>query len=127
MVECRGKRLRWFFTTHLCSFGRRLELSPTSVWSKAWLGHACALTGRREITLRIVSELEELSRRVYVRPYCFALLHVGLNNLDLAFEWLHKGYEERDVWLAFIKCDCNFDKIQSDARFTQLCRNLGLE
>ena len=54
-------------------------------------------------------------------------VHVGLNNLDLAFEWLHKGYEERDVWLAFTKCDCNFDRIQSDARFTQLCRNLGLE
>jgi hypothetical protein len=64
---------------------------------------------------------------MYVRAYLLAVVHVALGRMDETFAWLRKSHEERDVWLGWIKCDPNFDQIQTDPRFVELWRSLGLD
>lgn len=118
---------RGLFQKGIHAFEQVLAFPPTGAWSQAWLGHTYALLGQPERAARILAELQQLSQRTYVRAYLFAVLHLALGQLDQTFEWLQKSYEERDVWLGWIKCDYNFDKVQSDPRFVQLWRSLGLE
>jgi DNA-binding winged helix-turn-helix (wHTH) protein len=92
----------------------------------AALSHAHASSGNREEALRNLCELEEASRRRQVSPYWMSIVHAGLAANDLAFKWLEKAFEERDVWLVWMKVDPRFDPIRSDARFSRALQRLGL-
>jgi hypothetical protein len=51
-----------------------------------------------------------------------ARIHLGLGEIDKAFEWLRKGIEERSYWIVFLKMDPVYDEIRSDPRFVNLLR-----
>ena len=58
----------------------------------------------------------------YTASPMIALIHLGLGEIDEAFEWLRKGIEERSFWTVFLKMDPVYDEIRSDPRFTDLLR-----
>src|SRR5262249_39853039 len=62
---------------------------------QALLARAYALVGERTKALRILGTLMEMSRRTYVSPFDLAVVHAGLDEQTLAFEWLEKAYEQR--------------------------------
>lgn len=46
---------------------------------------------------------------------------------DKAFEWLEKGYEEREGQdLTLLKFDPSFKNLRSDPRFPEILRKIGL-
>ena len=58
----------------------------------AGLGHAYAISGRREEALKLLSQMEEQFRQGRpIRPTSFAIIYAGLNDRDKAFEWLEKA------------------------------------
>src|SRR5262249_53393284 len=67
------------------------------------LGYAYAMSGRRDDALRMLAELEELSKRGYVPATLRALIYIGLGEKDQAFAWLDKAYAERDWRLQGLK------------------------
>jgi len=102
---------------------RQLEAIP---WVLGWLGHAYAVAGRRDEALKLLDELKERSERQYVMPYSIALVYAGLGDRDRAFEWLEKGYAERDEQLCMLKVDHGFDGLRADPRFADLLRRMNL-
>ena len=46
---------------------------------------------------------------------------------DLALEWLEKAYEDRDVWLVWLKVEPRFDSLRSNTRFHNLLSKLRLD
>ena len=58
--------------------------------------------------------------------YDLAVVYVGLNDTEQAFDWLQKAHMERSGGLLQIKADVIFDPIRSDERFKSLLRSLGL-
>jgi TolB-like protein/Flp pilus assembly protein TadD len=93
---------------------------------KAHLGYALALAGRRVEAERIIEELKELARGRYVSSYYFAMIYVGLNEVDHAFACLERAYEERSGFMAFIKVEPLLDPLRSDPRFASLEHRIGL-
>jgi TolB-like protein/Tfp pilus assembly protein PilF len=93
---------------------------------KAELGHAYAVSGRRDEALKILGELKLLAKRQYVSPYGMAILHVGLGEKDQAFEWLEKSRAERERWMVTLKVAPVLDPLRSDPRFADLVRRVGL-
>ncbi|MBA2527009.1 MAG: protein kinase [Pyrinomonadaceae bacterium] len=89
------------------------------------LGYAYAKSGDKDEARKSLAELKELSKRHYVTPYFIAMIYAGLDEKDEAFAWLEKAYQERSVWLIWIKMDPMVDGLRSDARFTDLMRRLG--
>jgi TolB-like protein/Flp pilus assembly protein TadD len=52
------------------------------------LGYAYARVGRRGEALKILAELDELSKTNYLPPQERAIIYLGLDNRDAAFVWL---------------------------------------
>ena len=70
----------------------RLDGQPEAL---AQLGHVYASSGRPADARRVLSDLEQLSRKRYVSAYNFAVLHAGLGERDEAFRWVNKVAEDR--------------------------------
>ena len=90
------------------------------------LAYCYAASGRRGDAEKLLNELEELSKRSYVSPVSFALVHVGLGRVEETFEWLEKGYAERALLLPFISLDSPYEPLRSDPRFADLLRRMGV-
>jgi tetratricopeptide (TPR) repeat protein len=108
------------------AFQNAIPLSGDSPDEAASLGHAYALSGKRDEALKILRELMQQSRRKYISPTVIAMLCGALGEKDQAFEWLDKAYDERDSILVLIKVEPLFEPLRSDARFTDLLRRVGL-
>ena len=93
----------------------------------AALGHTYALAGKREEALKILDQLRDPAAPMPPSPFHIALVHVGLGNDDIAFQWLEKAVQERTLHLIYLKVGPKFDRLRKDARFTDLLRRLGLE
>jgi hypothetical protein len=53
-------------------------------------------------------------------------VYAGLGDLDRAFEWLEKAYEERSGWLVALKSDLCFGVLRSDPRYQDLSHRVGI-
>jgi tetratricopeptide (TPR) repeat protein len=89
------------------------------------LAHAYARFGDPVRARRILSMLTERSRTSYVPSYFLAIVHVGLGEKDLAFEWLERAYQERSTVLAYLRIDPRLAPLRSDPRYGELVRRLG--
>lgn len=90
----------------------------------ASLGYAYGIAGDREEATRILEELLVYSKRNYLSPFAMALVHVGLGNLNQAFDWLQKSIDEREDAVASIRVNPRLDPIRSDSRYDGLIRQL---
>jgi tetratricopeptide (TPR) repeat protein len=106
---------------------KAITLSGSSPVMVAALGHAYAVSGKSGKALKILDELKASSQRSYIPPSSLAAIDTGLGQKDQAFAWLQKAYEERDMWLGFLKVDPDFDSLRSDPRFEDLLRRIGLQ
>jgi len=93
----------------------------------AHFGYACAVAGKKKEAQRVLAELEKLAENSYVSSYYFAVIHIGLGEMDKALERLDRACEERAGFLAFLKVEPVLDPLRSDARFDEIMRRIGLE
>ena len=94
-------------------------------WIVGALGYAYAASGRRGEAQEILEELKERAKQRHVTPYWMAMIYVGLGEKDKPFEWFEKAFEERSLWLLFLKTDPMLDSLRSDPRFADLLRHIG--
>src|SRR5882724_6164629 len=92
---------------------------------KAHLGYVRALAGQRDEAQQIITELKELTPRRYMSPYYFAIVHLGLGEIDQAIDYLKSAYEERSGFMTFIKVEPMLDPLRSDPRFIELENSVG--
>ncbi|MDQ3130844.1 MAG: winged helix-turn-helix domain-containing protein, partial [Acidobacteriota bacterium] len=72
------------------------ELLPAQTVSVAYEGYALAKLGENDEARTLLNELLKLSETRFVPPYHFAMIYNGLGETDKTFEWLEKGYRQRD-------------------------------
>lgn len=62
----------------------------------------------------------------YVLPSSFANIHLGLGEIDAAFEWFDRAVGERGQNMMPILSYAHFDPIRKDTRFSALLRKMKL-
>jgi len=97
-----------------------------SPFAVAELGGTYAAAGKTTEARQILKALHDLSKSQYVSAHAFALIHTGLREIDEAFLWLDKAYQERSAILAWIKVDPRLDPLRSDPRFESLLQRMNL-
>jgi len=102
------------------------DLSRESPWFMAHLGWAYGASGRLAEARAVLSELRERRSKQFVPSMHFAVVHVGLGETDEALDWLEKAYDEREMWMGFLKFDSVFDPLQTEPRFAALVAKVGL-
>ena len=89
----------------------------------ASLAHAHAIAGNSQEAKGLLQELDEISLENYVSPYHLAVVYGALGEIDLAFEWMERAYDEQNVWIGYLNVDPRVDPLRSDPRFaTQIAR-----
>src|SRR6267143_1142918 len=103
-----------------------LTLEGAGAYSKATLGWLLARSGRRADAEQLLRELELSRGEGYVSPVAFAILHIGLGNLQEALDWSERAYDERRGWLAYVNVNPIFDPLRQEPRFAELVTRMRL-
>jgi tetratricopeptide (TPR) repeat protein len=89
------------------------------------LGRALAVSGNRTDAMKILEQLNTISKERYVSAYSFALVHLGLGDKDEALRYLEKAYEDRaGELLRYIRVDPLLDPLRGDPRFEALVQKI---
>jgi TolB-like protein len=123
-VAFRGKRL---YEEATAAQRAALVSSGGSSSMMGWLGLDLALGGKTAEARSLLDGLRARAEKGYVPPTSFAWIHLGLGEVDAAFEWLDRAVDACDQIMMPIKTYEFFDPIRSDPRFSALLRKMNLE
>ncbi|MCA1636119.1 MAG: winged helix-turn-helix domain-containing protein [Acidobacteria bacterium] len=110
----------------IAEYKQAISLSERTSPILGQMGHAYALSGKRNEALKILGELQERSSHRYATPYDLAILYTGLGERDQALQQLKKACEERSGWIINLKIEPQFDPLRADPRYAALLRSLNL-
>jgi len=96
--------------------------TPDTNWM---LGYAYGRAGNRKEAQRILTFLLEKQKHQFIWPAIIAVVYIGLDDKDHAFEWIEKTYRERENWLQVLNVDPMFDPLRSDPRFQDLLHRMN--
>jgi serine/threonine-protein kinase len=88
-----------------------------------YLGHALAVTGRRDEALECLEVLSALPTPPALE---IARIHTGLRNADEALRWLGHGVAQRSMHMILLPPDRRFDWLREDSRYAEVVRPMGL-
>ncbi len=96
---------------------------------ETWVGLTWGMMGNREGLQQALEGLVEQSRRKYVPSFFLGFLSLFLGENDRGFEWLDKAYEERDVYLCYLKVHPFVDilDLRHDPRYIEILKKIGLD
>jgi TolB-like protein/Flp pilus assembly protein TadD len=123
----RAFELKGMHTQARDAFQKILAVSPENPAVLALMGHEYAVSGEPERARAILARLQQISARRYVPTVYIALVYTGLHDVDHAFEWLDKAYNERCEYLVYLPTEPLADPLRSDPRFPKLLQRLGLK
>jgi serine/threonine-protein kinase len=89
------------------------------------LGHFYGVAGETANGRAVLDDLKQLSGTRYVSAHWAALVHIGLGDLDAAFEALQRGIDVHASELAWIGIDPIYDGLRADPRYLGLLRRMG--
>jgi serine/threonine-protein kinase len=104
--------------------GRTVSMSGRAPFYVGVLGHYYARSGAADKVNAIIEELERVASTRYVPPHSFAYIYAGANDLDRAFEWQAKAYE--DGASPFYYFSPLIDNMQADRRHSAELKRIGL-
>lgn len=88
---------------------------------------AYAQVGDTRRARELLGKLIDMAERGRGLHTVVACTYVVLGEDDRAFEWLERGYRDRDKNILFVNASPRFERIRSDPRFTDLVKRIGLE
>jgi serine/threonine protein kinase/Tfp pilus assembly protein PilF len=110
----------------ISALSKSVTFSDNGLAFEAHLGYAYALAGKRVEATEVLADLAENAKHRYVSAYYFAIIHLGLGEIDEAFQSLEMAYEERSGFMPFLQVDPIVDALRPAPRFAVLLRRIGL-
>jgi len=83
-----------------------------------------ARLGRREESLRLLQQMEDLATRQYVSPFDLGNAALSLGDEDRAANWLEQAYRERSSGMVFL-CQEKSGNIMNSPRLRSLVQKIG--
>ena len=102
------------------------ELFGTDPKKLAQLREAMAKSGAQGYWKRTLENYRESAKLHYVQPLLVAEACARVGDKECAFQWLEKGFQERDGLMINLKVEPVFDGLHGDPRFTDLVRRIGI-
>jgi tetratricopeptide (TPR) repeat protein len=91
------------------------------------LGYIYGAVGRKEDALKIIRELEELSKQRHVSPYWHGMTYAAFpDKKDEASLWLERARQDHSPWMIYLKGAPWFDSLRSDQRYYSLLQRMNI-
>jgi eukaryotic-like serine/threonine-protein kinase len=104
---------------------KALELNYGSS-TKGYLGLWLARSGKRDETLKLLSELKEEAKQGYVQAETIALIYIGLGDKGEALNWLEKHMLSRAETANAFAVSPQFDELRDEPRFKAMLKRMNL-
>jgi len=91
------------------------------------MGVTYAKMGKTAEAKKVLNELMERSKHMFVSRYSLADIYFALGDNDQGFAWLERAYEDRAHGLCWLKVEPFYDSVRSDPRFQALLKKMDLE
>ena len=101
----------------------KIEFNPGSHY---YLGYLYGIAGDSEKATQILNRYLKLSENQFIPPKNIALVYLGLNKVDEAFEWLNQVVEHNEPGLKDMYVNPVYDPIKADPRFQELLVRMKL-
>src|SRR5262249_15466359 len=85
-----------------------------------WVAYAYAILGRKSKAEAVLTALENESKKHYISPQSFAIVHMGLGNKERALNYLEEAYEERSFIDYGMAAGERWDVLRSEPRFQDI-------
>jgi TolB-like protein/DNA-binding winged helix-turn-helix (wHTH) protein/Tfp pilus assembly protein PilF len=102
------------------------ELFGTDPKKLAQLKETMAKSGAQGYWRRTLENYRQSAKSSYVPSVLVAEACVRVGDKECAFEWLERGFEERDDLITDLKVEPVFNGLRSDPRFQDLIRRVGI-
>lgn len=89
-------------------------------------GHALAALGRRAEAEMTLKTMFTRAAERYLPPYNVALIYLGLEEYELALDWLERASYERDVHMVFLNVEPKWHPMRDHPRFLIVLQRCGL-
>ena len=122
MAMCRAQQSRLSEAIALAE--RAVSMSERAPFYLGLLGNFYARAGARDVARGLIAELEGLAAEKYVPPHCMTYIYAGMDDLDRAFEWQAKAFE--DGASPFNYFSPVIDNLHRDPRHLAELRRMGL-
>jgi hypothetical protein len=66
-----------------------------------------------------------MARERYLSSSCFAILHLGLGDVETSLTWLERACDQHESQIAAVKVHPVYDSLRSEPRFHQILRRVG--
>jgi DNA-binding winged helix-turn-helix (wHTH) protein/TolB-like protein/Tfp pilus assembly protein PilF len=113
------------FGQALPEFQKAIQLSGGNPYYQASLGNAYGASGHVTEVHQLLKELKARTVHEPVPAFAFAIVYLGLNDKDAAFQWLEKTPADHSTSMAFAKVDPMLANVRSDPRFAVLAKRLN--
>ena len=114
------------FPEALAEAQKSVQLANRSNASLALLGHVYARLGRRSEVEAVIKELETRYAGKLADGRDLVVVYAGLDDKDKAFAWLEKAYQNRSVFMMFLRLEPLMEPLHSDPRWKDLERRIGI-
>jgi tetratricopeptide (TPR) repeat protein len=92
------------------------------------MGISYAKMGKTAEAKKVLNELMERAKHMFVSRYSLANIYFALGDNDQGFAWLERAYEDREHGLCWLKVNYSLnDSVRSDQRFKALLKKMGLD
>jgi len=109
----------------IAAFEKAISLSGDGPLLVAGLGSCYADAGMQADSMRMLQQLNDMSRRKYVSPVCWALVYASMGEKELAFKWLEAALEARATLVCYLHLLPVFDCLRADHRFRCLLEKVA--
>jgi DNA-binding SARP family transcriptional activator len=103
---------------------RELGQRPGQQYLEALRGYVLARRGNRGAADSVLADLTDRWRRGRGGAFEIAVVYTGMQDFDLAFEWIDKSFEDLSTRADIM--DPLFDDLRADRRFASVARRMGL-
>ena len=110
----------------LAAAQKSVELSNRSNATLALVGFVQGKSGRRDAAQAVIVELEKRYEIKEANGRDLAIVYMGLDEKDKAFEWLEKSYQDRGHFPAVLRLEPLLEPLRGDPRWNDLLRRVGL-
>jgi tetratricopeptide (TPR) repeat protein len=102
----------------------RRAAALSGVRDSAHLAYAYAVAGQPQEARRIVRMLLDSSPHRYVPPFHIAVAYAGLGEVDEAFRWLERSYQEHGSFMDGVMAETPLESLHGDPRWPALLRRM---
>jgi serine/threonine-protein kinase len=103
---------------------KAVTFSSGSLAFEAYLGFAYAVAGKKAKAIETLNSFQKEAETRYVPAYNFAIINMGLGEIDTAIDWMEKAYKERSGFIPFLKIEPMLDPLRGHEHFQKIIERI---